>query len=137
MIITLKLMLQFTEITLIIILILTPFTENVCDLDLEYSTPTTFLYEFNCTVESSADNLIDLAESYAVDKRSSEIFLYVSCISLLSDVLSIFTIILPFIDDAESCNIALIVCDSFILRAFYSISLAPIFMYTTLCNMTT
>ena len=47
-------MLQFVEILLITILILTPFTENVCDLDLEHSTPTTFLYEFNCIVESSS-----------------------------------------------------------------------------------
>ena len=125
------------EITILLILVLTPFTENVCSIDMESSTPVTFLHEINCTIESSADNIIDLAESYAVDKRNSEMFLYVSCIRLLSDVLRIFTIVLPFIDDAESCNVALIVCDSFMLRAFYSIRLAPIFMYTTLCNMVT
>ena len=130
-------MIKLVEITILLILILTPFLENICDVDLEYTTPITFLNELNCTIESSADNLIDLAESYAVDKRNSEMFLYVSCIRILRDVLSIFTIILPFIDDAESCNIALIVCDSFILRTFYSIRLTPIFMYTTLCNMTT
>ena len=129
-------MLKFVEIIIILILVLTPFTENACDIDLEASTPTTFMHEFQCAVESSSDNIIDLAESYAVDKRNSEMFLYVSCIRLLRDVLRIFTIILPFIDDAESCNIALIVCDSFMLRAFYSIRLAPIFMYTTLCDMT-
>jgi hypothetical protein len=44
---------------------------------------------------------------------------------------------LPFIDDAESCDIALIVCDSFVLGAFYAIGLSPIFMYTTLCSMVT
>ena len=125
------------EITILLILVLTPFTENVCSIDMESSTPVTFLHEINCTIESSADNIIDLAESYAVDKRNSEMFLYVSCIRLLSDVLRIFTIVLPFIDDAESCNVALIVCDSFMLRAFYSIRLAPIFMYRTLCNMVT
>jgi len=130
-------MMKITEYILLIILILTPFLENVCDLDLEHTTTITFFKEITCTVEAAADNLIDLAESYAVDKRSSEMFLYVSCIRILSDVLRIFTIILPFIDDAESCNIALIVCDSFILRAFYSIRLTPIFMYTTLCEMTT
>ena len=130
-------MLKFTELVLIFILILTPFLENVCDLDFEHTSHVTFLSEINCTIESSANNLIDLAESYAVDKRSSEMFLYVSCIRILRDVLSIFTIILPFIDDAESCNIALIVCDSFMLRAFYAIRLTPIFMYTTLCDMTT
>ena len=130
-------MLNVVELTLLTILIITPFTENVCDIDLEFSTPTTFLYESICTIESSTDNIIDLAESYAVDKSNSEMFLYVSCIRLLRDVLRIFTIILPFIDDAESCNIALIVCDSFMLRAFYAISLTPIFMYTTLCNMIT
>ena len=130
-------MLKLIEIILLLILVLTPFTENVCDLDLESATPTTFLYESICTIEASTDNIIDLAESYAVDKSNSEMFLYVSCISLLRDVLRIFTIILPFIDDAESCNIALIVCDSFMLRAFYAIRLTPIFMYTTLCNMIT
>jgi hypothetical protein len=130
-------MLKLVEIILLLVLVLTPFTENVCDLDLESATPTTFLYESICTIEASTDNIIDLAESYAVDKSNSEMFLYVSCISLLSDVLRIFTIILPFIDDAESCNIALIVCDSFMLRAFYAIRLTPIFMYTTLCNMIT
>ena len=41
-------MFKFIEILLIIILILTPFTENICDLDNETSTPTTFLYQFNC-----------------------------------------------------------------------------------------
>lgn len=130
-------MLTFVEITLLFVIIITPFTENVCDMDLEFVTPTTFLYESFCSIESSTDNIIDLAESYAVDKSNSEMFLYVSCIRLLRDVLRIFTIILPFIDDAESCNIALIVCDSFMLRAFYAIRLAPIFMYTTLCNMIT
>lgn len=130
-------MIKFVEIILLLVLVLTPFTENVCDIDLEFSTPVTFLYESICTVESSTDNIIDLAESYAVDKSNSEMFLYVSCIRLLRDVLRIFTIILPFIDDAESCNIALIVCDSFMLRAFYAIRLTPIFMYTTLCNMIT
>ena len=130
-------MMKFVELVLIIILVLTPFLENICDIDIENSTPTTFLYEINCTLESASDALIDLTESYAVDKRSSEIFLYVSCIRLLRDALRILTIILPFIDDAESCNIALIVCDSFILRAFYSIRLLPIFMYTTLCNFAT
>jgi hypothetical protein len=130
-------MFKLIEIILLLILVLTPFTENVCDLDLESATPTTFLYESICTIEASTDNIIDLAESYAVDKSNSEMFLYVSCISLLRDVLRIFTIILPFIDDAESCNIALIVCDSFMLRAFYAIRLTPIFMYTTLCNMIT
>ena len=130
-------MIKFVEIILLLVLVLTPFTENVCDIDLEFSTPVTFLYESVCTVESSTDNIIDLAESYAVDKSNSEMFLYVSCIRLLRDVLRIFTIILPFIDDAESCNIALIVCDSFMLRAFYAIRLTPIFMYTTLCNMIT
>ena len=130
-------LIKFTEILLLTILIITPFTENVCDIDLEVSTPVTFLNETICTIESSTDNIIDLAESYAVDKRNSEMFLYVTCISLLGDVLRIFTIILPFIDDAESCNIALIVCDAFMLRAFYSIRLIPIFMYTTLCDMIT
>lgn len=130
-------MIKLVELILLLVLIATPFTENVCDIDTESSTPVTFMYESVCTIESSTDNLIDLAESYAVDKSNSEMFLYVSCIRLLRDVLRIFTIILPFIDDAESCNIALIVCDSFVLRAFYSISLVPIFMYTTLCNMIT
>ena len=122
---------------LVLILILTPFTENVSDIDLEFSTPVTFLHEVHCAIEVSTDSLIELAESYAVDKSNSEMFLYVSCIRLLRDVLSILTIILPFIDDAESCDLALIICDSFMLRAFYAISLSPIFMYTTLCNMTT
>lgn len=130
-------MVKFIELIMLFVLIITPFTENVCDIDLESSTPVTFLYEASCTIESSTDNIIDLAESYAVDKSNSEMFLYVSCIRLLRDVLRIFTIILPFIDDAESCNIALIVCDSFVLRAFYAIRLTPIFMYTTLCNMIT
>lgn len=130
-------MFQLTEIILLLVLILSPFTENVCSIDTEFSTQTSFLHEISCAIESSADNIIDLAESYAVDKRNSEMFIYVSCISLLRDVLGIFTIVLPFIDDAESCNVALIVCDSFMLRAFYSISLSPIFMYTTLCNMVT
>ena len=130
-------MMNFIELTILFILIATPFSENVCDIDLEFSTPTTFLYESLCTIENSTDNLIDLAESYAVDKSNSEMFLYVSCIRLLRDVLRIFTIILPFIDDAESCDIALIVCDSFVLRAFYAIRLSPIFLYTTLCNMIT
>ena len=130
-------MVQFIELTLLLVLILTPFLENSCDVDLEFANTTTFLYETHCSIESSTDNLMDLAESYAVDKRNSEMFLYVTCIRLLGDVLSIFTIVLPFIDDSESCNISLILCDSFMLRAFYAISLTPIFMYTTLCNMIT
>ena len=130
-------MIKYVEIILIFILFLTPFVENVCDIDLEVNTPVTFLYESVCTIEIASNNILDLAESYAVDKSNSEMFLYVSCIRLLGDVLRIFTIILPFIDDAESCNLALIVCDSFMLRAFYAVRLTPIFMYTTLCNMIT
>ena len=51
-------MFQLTEIILLLVLILSPFTENVCSIDTEFSTQTTFLHEISCAIESSADNII-------------------------------------------------------------------------------
>ena len=97
--------------------------------------PIEFIQSFD-TVEDSLDSILDIAESYGVDKSNRERYLLASMLGARGTISSYFSM-LPFIDDEEGSDIILTLRDTLSSRALLSLLFFPTFSYSTICNSVT
>lgn len=88
------------------------------------------------TIEDRLDRILDIAESYGVDKSNSESYLLASILRARGTISRYFSM-LPFIDDKEGSDIILTLRDTLCSRVLLSILFFPTFAYSTVCSSVT
>ena len=127
-------MLTITEMIMLVLIILSPF--RLMEFDFSNNLhPIEFINSLD-SIEDSLDSILNIAESYGVDKSNSESYILAAMLRARGTISRYFSM-LPFIDDKEGSDIILTLRDTLCSRVLVSLLFFPTFAYSTICNSVT
>jgi hypothetical protein len=127
-------MLITTEMFMLLLVILSPF--RLMEFDFSNNLHPIEFFNTLDTIEDSLDSILNIAESYGVDKSNRERYLLAAMLRARGTISRYFSM-LPFIDDKEGSDIILTLRDTLCSRVLLSILFFPTFAYSTICNSVT
>ncbi len=127
-------MLLITEILMLGLIILSPF--SIMEFDFSNNLHPIEFFNSMDTIEDSLDSILNIAESYGVDKSNRESYILAAILRTRGTISRYFSM-LPFIDDKEGSDITLTLRDTLCSRVLLSLLFFPTFAYSTICNSVT
>ena len=102
-------MLTLTELIMLSLVVLSPF--RLMEFDYSNSLQPLEFFQSLDTIEDSLDSILDIAESYGVDKSNRERYILSLMLGSGGTISGYFSM-LPFIDDEEGSDLALTLGDT-------------------------